>query len=95
MRRQHPIHAKRLLARNLRRLRLERAWSQDDLAAEAKVRQALVSAMEVATANPTLGSLEKVATALRVEVADLLAVPAVKRAGAVLRAQRPPSRRGR
>ncbi|OYU91826.1 MAG: hypothetical protein CFE29_02955 [Bradyrhizobiaceae bacterium PARB1] len=46
MRRRNPTHTKRLLARNLRRLRAERAWSQDDLAAEAKVRQALVSALE-------------------------------------------------
>ena len=78
MRRRNPIHAKRLLARNLRRLRLERSWSQDDLAAEAKMRQALVSAMEVATANPTLESLDKVAAALGVGIADLLAVPAAK-----------------
>jgi transcriptional regulator with XRE-family HTH domain len=78
MRRRHPIHTKRLLARNLRRLRLERSWSQDDLAAEAKVRQALVSAMEVATANPTLESLEKVAAALGIEVVELLAVPPAK-----------------
>lgn len=32
--------AKRVLARNLRRLRLERVLSQDDLAAEAGLRQA-------------------------------------------------------
>ena len=72
MKRRHSIHTKRLLARNLRRLRLDRAWSQDDLAAEAKVRQALVSAMEVTSANPTLDSLDKVAGALGVNVADLL-----------------------
>jgi transcriptional regulator with XRE-family HTH domain len=78
MRRRNPIHTKRLLARNLRRLRLERSCSQDDLADEAKVRQALVSALEVATANPTLESLDKIAAALGVEVADLLAVPTAK-----------------
>jgi transcriptional regulator with XRE-family HTH domain len=78
MRRRNPIHTKRLLARNLRQIRVERSWSQDDLADEAKVRQALVSALEVATANPTLESLDKIAAALDVEVADLLAAHASK-----------------
>jgi transcriptional regulator with XRE-family HTH domain len=78
MRRRNPIHTKRLLARNLRQIRLERSWSQDDLADEAKVRQALVSALEVATANPTLESLDKIAAALGVEVADLVTPHASK-----------------
>ncbi|MCP3404452.1 helix-turn-helix domain-containing protein [Bradyrhizobium sp. CCGB01] len=73
MRRRNPAHTKRLLARNLRRLRAERSWSQHDLANEAKVRQALVSALELAQANPTLESLDKIAAALRVDVADLVA----------------------
>jgi transcriptional regulator with XRE-family HTH domain len=72
MRRRTTAHTKRLLARNLRRLRLQRRWSQDDLAAAAGVRQALVSALEVTTANPTLESLAKIAAALDLEVADLL-----------------------
>jgi len=78
MRRRNPIHTKRLLARNLRQIRLEKSWSQDDLADEAKVRQALVSALEVATANPTLESLDKIAAALGVEVADLVTPHASK-----------------
>ncbi|MDU6237386.1 MAG: helix-turn-helix transcriptional regulator [Bradyrhizobium sp.] len=61
-----------MLARNLRRLRQQRSWSQHDLADEANVRQALVSALEVAKANPTLDSLDKIAVALNVGVADLL-----------------------
>jgi transcriptional regulator with XRE-family HTH domain len=78
MRRRNPIHAKRLLARNLRQLRLQRSWSQDDLADAARVRQALVSALEVATANPTLESLDKIAAALGVEIADLVAPQVAK-----------------
>ncbi|HVV42040.1 MAG TPA: helix-turn-helix transcriptional regulator [Nitrobacter sp.] len=62
-----------MLARNLRRLRRERAWSQHDLAAEANVRQALISALEVGNANPTLDSLDRIAAALKVQVTDLLA----------------------
>jgi transcriptional regulator with XRE-family HTH domain len=72
MRRRNPAHTKRLLARNLRQLRLQRSWSQDDLADEAKVRQALVSAIEVATANPTLETLDRIAAVLDVDVTDLL-----------------------
>ena len=60
------------MARNIRRMRQEKSWSQHDLANEAGVRQALISSLEVATANPTLESLEKVAGALNVSVADLL-----------------------
>jgi transcriptional regulator with XRE-family HTH domain len=62
---------KRILARNLRRLRLERGLSQDDLAAEAGIRQALVSAIEVATANPTLESLDRLTSALKIDMAAL------------------------
>lgn len=72
MAKRETLSSKRILARNLRRLRLERGWSQDDLAAEADVRQALVSAIEVETANPTLETLDRVATALEVELARLL-----------------------
>jgi transcriptional regulator with XRE-family HTH domain len=62
---------KRILARNLRRLRLARALSQDDLAAEAGLRQALISAIEVGTANPTLESLDRLASALGTDLAVL------------------------
>lgn len=75
MRRRHPAHTRRLLARNLRNLRLQREWSQDDLAEAAGVRQALVSALEVASANPTVESLDKIAAALGVEVANMLLPP--------------------
>lgn len=63
---------KRILARNLRRLRLERGLSQDDLAAEAGLRQALISAIEVGTANPTLDSLDRLASALKIDLSVLL-----------------------
>lgn len=63
---------KRILARNLRRLRLERGLSQDDLAAEAGLRQALISAIEVGTANPTLDSLDRLASALKIDLSGLL-----------------------
>jgi transcriptional regulator with XRE-family HTH domain len=72
MGRRSPAQTKRFMARNIRRMRQEKSWSQHDLAGEAGVRQALISSLEVATANPTLDSLEKVAGALNVSVAELL-----------------------
>lgn len=67
--------ARRDLARNLRRLPFAKDWSQDDLAAEAGVRQALVSAIGVGTANPTLNSLELLADALAVKIGDFFEAP--------------------
>jgi transcriptional regulator with XRE-family HTH domain len=48
------------------------SWSQHELASEAGVRRALISSIERGHANPTLESLDKVASALDVAVADLL-----------------------
>lgn len=64
--------ARRVLAVNLRRFRLSRDLSQDVLAENAGLRQALISAIEVGTANPTLNSLESIALALGISVGDLL-----------------------
>lgn len=60
-----------VLARNVRRLRRERGFSQEALAAEAKMRQALVSDLELGDANPTLKSLSRLAQALQVDLAEL------------------------
>ncbi|MDB5670963.1 MAG: Transcriptional regulator [Alphaproteobacteria bacterium] len=64
--------AKQVLAENLLRLRGERGLSQRDLAAAARVRQPLISAIELQTANPTLSTLESIAQALDVAVGELL-----------------------
>jgi transcriptional regulator with XRE-family HTH domain len=60
------------LAHNVRRLRKQRKWSQERLAAEAgELRQSLISDLELAKANPTLITLESIAGALGVTVHDL------------------------
>lgn len=60
------------LALNVRRLRKQRKWSQERLAAEAgELRQSLISDLELAKANPTLITLESIAGALGVTVHDL------------------------
>lgn len=66
--------AKELLAENLRRLRQGRHKSQEQLAAEAGFHRSFVSQVERQANNVTLESLDKLATALDVEVAALFRV---------------------
>lgn len=61
----------RALARNIRRLRKKRKWTQDDLAATAEIEQMAVSLIENRRSNPTIEVLEKVAAALEVPFAEL------------------------
>ncbi|MBX9845784.1 MAG: helix-turn-helix transcriptional regulator [Xanthobacteraceae bacterium] len=61
------------LARNVLRLRRKREYSQADLALRARVTQALVSALELGRANPTVETLERLARALGASVAELFA----------------------
>jgi len=66
----HPS-ARRLLADNLRLIRVMRRLSQTVLAEEAGVTQSLVSAIERGRANPTLDSLERLALVLEVQLGEL------------------------
>jgi transcriptional regulator with XRE-family HTH domain len=61
------------LAGNVRRLRKEKGWTQDDLAAETRVEQAAISLIENGRANPTLLMLESIARALDVAFMELFA----------------------
>ena len=63
---------RRLLARNLRRLRLERKLTQDELAADAGVRQALISELESGKIDVRLDTLQRIASALNARLAELL-----------------------
>jgi transcriptional regulator with XRE-family HTH domain len=64
---------RQLLAKNVRRLRRARGWTQYDLAEAANVRQALISQIENGAANPTLETLERLAAAFGAKLADLFA----------------------
>jgi transcriptional regulator with XRE-family HTH domain len=68
----HPS-ARRLLADNLRLVRVMRRLSQTMLAEEAGVTQALVSAIERGRATPTVESLERLALVLGVRIGELFA----------------------
>lgn len=67
------MKATELLALNLRRLRIPRGWSQEDLALEAEVARTYLSKLERALDNPSLAVVEKLAGALGVHISELLA----------------------
>ncbi|MBC9879926.1 helix-turn-helix transcriptional regulator [Bradyrhizobium sp. INPA01-394B] len=66
------------LGRNVRRLRKDRGWTQDELAAKLNVEQTAVSLIENARANPTLETLEAIAVCLGVKFAELFEARATK-----------------
>jgi transcriptional regulator with XRE-family HTH domain len=59
-------------ARNLRRLRHEKGFSQEALANEAEIDRTYISALERGIYSASLTMLEKLADVLRVEPADLI-----------------------
>ncbi len=60
---------------NLRRLRREKEWSQEDLAFESGLHRTYVSGIERGVRNPTLLILVKLAKTLGVAPAELVARP--------------------
>ncbi len=69
-----PVPAPELpaLGDNLRRERLGRHWSQDELAVASGVSKAMLSQIESGKVNPTIGTLWKIAHALNVDLNLLL-----------------------
>jgi transcriptional regulator with XRE-family HTH domain len=61
-----------LIARNVRRLRGERGYSQSELARRADLAKQTLSSIEAGEANPTVLTLSAIADALQVPVAHLL-----------------------
>lgn len=60
------------LAANLRRLRLEQGWSQEDFADRAGIHRTYVSDIERGARNPTITVVEKLAAPFQVSASDLL-----------------------
>jgi transcriptional regulator with XRE-family HTH domain len=60
------------LSYKVRTLRRMRRWSQASLAAQAGITQAAVAKIENGQANPTLKTIEQLATALDVHLVELL-----------------------
>ena len=60
------------LGSNVKRLRLEHGWSQEDYADRAGLHRTYVSDIERASRNPTITVVEKLASALKVSASALI-----------------------
>src|SRR3712207_6525594 len=69
------MEGQRLIAWNLRRIRVDRGLSQERLAADAGLDRAYVGGVERATANPTVAILDKLALALGVHISAFFLEP--------------------
>lgn len=66
------MDARRLLGRNVRRLREEREWSQEQLAFESGLDRTYISGVERGIRNPTILVVGKIAAALSVKMEELV-----------------------
>jgi transcriptional regulator with XRE-family HTH domain len=64
-----------LVAWNLRRLRVARGLSQENLAVDAGIDRTYVSRLERGLENPTVGILDQLAQALNAEIVEFFIVP--------------------
>lgn len=60
------------LARNLRRLRQQKGWSQEEFAFRADIHRTYVSDLERGARNPTIIVVDRLAVALDVKLGELL-----------------------
>jgi len=60
------------LARNLRRLRQQKGWSQEEFAFRSDIHRTYVSDLERGARNPTITVVDRLATALDVKLGELL-----------------------
>ena len=64
---------RKLVGENVRHLRQEKGWSQEDLAFEAKLHRTYISQIERGVINPSVVVIEKLAITLGVRPGVLLA----------------------
>lgn len=67
------MDARQRVALNLRRLRVLRGISQDDLALAADIERSYAGYLERGGKNPTVTTLEKLATALSCDISEFFA----------------------
>ncbi|MDP9196931.1 MAG: helix-turn-helix transcriptional regulator [Pseudomonadota bacterium] len=69
----HMEDLRKTVARNLRRLRQEKGWSQEELAFRAEVDRSYISMLETGNSySATITMLGKLAAALEIEPVELL-----------------------
>jgi transcriptional regulator with XRE-family HTH domain len=69
------MDARKLVAWNLRRLRVEKGVAQEALAVDAGIDRTYVSRLERNMENPTVAVLERLAKALEVPIVEFFAAP--------------------
>jgi transcriptional regulator with XRE-family HTH domain len=69
------MKARALVARNIRRLRVDRGLSQEVLAVDAEIDRTYVSRLERGLENPTVAVLEKLAGALGADIVEFFQIP--------------------
>lgn len=62
---------RKLLARRIRKLRLQRGWSQEDLAEVSGLHRTYVGDVERAERNISVDNIEKLAKAFKIQVWEL------------------------
>lgn len=63
---------RRQVGQNVRKIREERGWSQEDLAFESGLHRTYISGVERGVRNPTVLVLQDIAAALKVAASRLL-----------------------
>ncbi len=69
------MHGRTRVAWNLRRLRVARDVSQENLAVDANVDRSSISGIEGESFNPSVGLLDRLASALSVDIAEFFVHP--------------------
>jgi len=69
------MKAQALVARNLRKIRVKRELSQENLAVDARIDRTYVSRLERGLENPTIAVLERLAEALDSEIIEFFTIP--------------------
>lgn len=69
------MDGRQLLAWNIRRLRVRKGLSQEQLAADAQIDRAYLGGLERKTGNPTVDLLDRLASALGAPLAELFRPP--------------------
>ena len=65
-------NAVEVIAKNVRRLRLERSWSQEELADKCNLHRTYIGAIERSERNITVKTLFRIAEALECDATQLL-----------------------
>lgn len=63
---------KKMLGLNIRALREKKGWSQEELAERSGLHRTYISGLERGIRNPTIDTVDIIATALGVKLGDLL-----------------------